>query len=76
VTDVERRLPAAHAAIRPDGGPWVARPERAFGVPTDVTEDVVREIRLAAGLADDEVCAIEETWSGLRPVVRRRDRGR
>ncbi|MEZ0284067.1 MAG: DUF3052 family protein [Thermoleophilia bacterium] len=74
--DLERRLPRAHAAIRPDGGIWVAWPKRASGVPTDLTEDVVREIGLAAGLVDNKVCAIDATWSGLRLVVRRRDRGR
>ena len=74
--DLERRLPRAHAAIRPDGGLWVAWPKRASGFPTDITEDVVREIGLAAGLVDNKVCAIDETWSGLRLVVRRRDRSR
>lgn len=73
--DLERRLPAAHAAILPDGGLWVAWPKRASGLPTDVTEDVVRDIALAAGLVDNKVCAIDETWSGLRLVVRLRDRG-
>ena len=74
--DLERRLPRAHAAIRPDGRLWVAWPKRASGVPTDITEDVVREIGLAAGLVDNKVCAIDATWSGLRLVVRLRDRGR
>jgi Protein of unknown function (DUF3052) len=74
--DLERRLPAASAAIRPDGGLWVAWPKRASGVPTDITEDVVREIGVAAGLVDNKVCAIDETWSGLRLVVRLRDRHR
>jgi hypothetical protein len=74
--DLEARLPGAGAAIRPDGGLWVAWPKRASGVPTDLTEDVVREIGLEAGLVDNKVCAIDGTWSGLRLVVRRRDRGR
>jgi hypothetical protein len=54
----------------------VAWPKRASGVPTDITEDVVREIALAAGLVDNKVCAIDATWSGLRLGVRLRDRGR
>jgi hypothetical protein len=53
------------------GGLWIAWPKRASGVPTDITEDVVREIALAAGLVDNKVCAIDEVWSGLRLVVRR-----
>jgi len=74
LADLRRRLPAAAAAIRPDGGLWVAWPKRASGVSTDLTEDVVRELGVAAGLVDNKVCAIDETWSGLRLVVRLRDR--
>ena len=73
--DLQRRLPAARAAVRPDGGIWVAWPKRASGVPTDITEDVVREVGVAAGLVDNKVCAIDATWSGLRLVVRLRHRG-
>ena len=54
-----------------DGGLWVAWPKRASGVPTDMTEDVVREVCLPLGLVDNKVCAIDETWSGLRVVWRR-----
>lgn len=72
--EVVRRLAAARRALRPDGGLWVAWPKRASGVPTDLTEDVVREVGLAAGLVDNKVCAIDTTWSGLRLVVRLRDR--
>lgn len=72
--DLARRLPAAQAAMRPDGGLWVAWPKGASGVPTDITEDVVRAMGLAAGLVDNKVCAIDATWSGLRLVVRVRDR--
>ena len=48
------------------GGLWIAWPKRASKVPTDVTEDVVRELALPMGLVDVKVCAIDETWSGLR----------
>jgi hypothetical protein len=74
--DLARRLPRARAAMRPDTGLWVAWPKRASGVPTDITEDVVREMGLAAGLVDNKVCAIDATWSGLRLVVRLADRPR
>ncbi len=73
---LERRLPALRAALDPAGGLWFAWPKRASGVPTDVTEDVVREAGLAAGLVDNKVCAIDATWSGLRLVVRLTDRPR
>ncbi|HUQ20391.1 MAG TPA: DUF3052 family protein [Gemmatimonadaceae bacterium] len=50
-----------------DGGMlWVAWPKKASGVKTDVTEDVIRGVALRAGLVDTKVCAIDETWSGLR----------
>jgi hypothetical protein len=62
--------------IFPDGALWVAWPKRSSGVPTDVTEDVVREVALPLGLVDNKVCAIDETWSGLRLVHRLENRGR
>jgi hypothetical protein len=75
-SELERRLPALSAAIDPAGGLWIAWPKRASGVATDVTEDVVREVGVAGGLVDNKVCAIDETWSGLRLVYRLRDRPR
>jgi hypothetical protein len=68
---LERRLAAIRRRMAPDAGLWVAWPKRASGVATDVTEDVVREIALPTGLVDNKVCAIDDTWSGLRLVVRR-----
>ncbi len=73
---LERRLPALRAALDPAGGLWIAWPKRASGVETDVTEDVVRMLGLAAGLVDNKICAIDQVWSGLRLVYRLRDRPR
>jgi hypothetical protein len=75
---LERRLAAMRRAIEPDGGLWIAWPKRASGVPTDITEDTIREVALPTGLVDNKVCAIDDTWSGLRLVVRKelRDRAR
>jgi len=73
-SELERRLESLKRALRTSGGLWIAWPKRASGVETDVTEDVVRELGLAAGLVDNKVCAIDETWSGLRLVYRLRDR--
>jgi hypothetical protein len=56
------------------GGLWIAWPKKASGVPTDLTENAVRDIGLAAGVVDNKVCAIDATWSGLRLVVRLADR--
>ena len=68
------RLPALARAIHPDGGLWLAWPKKASGVPTDLTGDVVRELGLAAGIVDIEVCAVDDTWSGLRFAHRRENR--
>jgi len=50
---------------------WVSWPKKAAGIPTDVTEDVVRELALPLGLVDVKVCAIDDTWSALKLVIRR-----
>jgi hypothetical protein len=55
-------------------GLWIAWPKRASKLETDLTEDVVRELALANTLVDNKVCAIDETWSGLRLVIRLKDR--
>lgn len=60
--------------IAPNGGYWIAWPKRSSGVPTDLTEDVLREVLLPTGLVDNKVCAIDDTWSGLRFVVRKERR--
>jgi hypothetical protein len=60
--------------IFPDGGLWVAWPKRSSGVATDVTDHVVRALALERGLVDNKVCAIDETWTGLRLVWRRERR--
>ncbi|WP_372789724.1 DUF3052 domain-containing protein [Paraconexibacter sp.] len=64
------RVPLTRA-IWPAGGWWVCWPKKASRVPTDITEDTVREIALPHGLVDNKVCAVDATWSGLRLVVRR-----
>ena len=69
--ELERRLPGLHAKLASNGMVWVAWPKRASRVPTDMTEDVVREVALPRGLVDVKVCAIDATWSGLKLVIRR-----
>jgi hypothetical protein len=71
---LERRLPALRRAMDPAAGLWIAWPKRSSGVETDMTEDVARELGLANRLVDNKVCAIDETWSGLRLVIRLKDR--
>ena len=72
--ELEKRFAQAVGRLDPSGGLWIAWPKRASGVATDLSEDVVRGIALAAGLVDNKVCAVDETWSGLRCVVRLADR--
>ena len=74
--ELERRLPRLIAALDPAGALWIAWPKRASRVETDLTEDVVRALGLAAGVVDVKVCAIDATWSGLKLVVRVKDRPR
>ncbi len=73
-SELELRFPGLTRALEPDGGLWVVWPKRASGAATDLTEDVVRDLAVAAGLVDNKVCAIDETWSGLRIVYRLKDR--
>ncbi len=68
--ELERRIEALARMIYPDGGLWIAWPKRGSGVATTVNENVVREVSLPLGLVDNKVCAIDETWSGLRVVWR------
>lgn len=72
----ESTIDVLGSAIRPDGGLWIAWPKKASKVATDMTEDVVREVALPRGLVDNKVCAIDETWSGLRIVWRKELRTR
>ena len=74
--DFKTNLPRLQALLEPNGGLWIAWPKRASGVQTDMTEDVVRKHALPRGLVDNKVCAIDETWTGLRLVVRLENRRR
>ncbi len=68
---LEARVDALLRVLDVDGGLWIAWPKRASGVPTDITEDTVRAVFLPLGLVDNKVCAIDDTWSGLRVVWRK-----
>jgi hypothetical protein len=69
--ELERRHRELSARLTPAGMLWVAWPKRASGIPTDVTENVLREVLLPGGMVDTKVCAIDDTWSGLRFVRRK-----
>jgi hypothetical protein len=57
-------------ALAPDGYVWISWPKRASKVPTNITEDVIRELCLPMGFVDIKVCAVSEVWSGLKLVIR------
>ena len=63
--------PRLTKAAAPNGGIWVAWPKRSSGVVTDISENTLREDILPSGWVDNKVCAIDETWSGLRFVLRK-----
>lgn len=69
--DLEARLITLRRQIAPDGQVWVSWPKKAAGVPTDITEDTIREVALPLGFVDTKVCAVDETWSGLKLVIRK-----
>jgi hypothetical protein len=72
--ELERRLASVRRRMAPAAGLWVAWPKKTSGVTTDMTEHVVRAVALPTGLVDNKVCAIDETWSGLRLVIRLENR--
>jgi hypothetical protein len=72
--ELDLALARGKGRLDPDGALWIGWPKRASGIATDVTEDVVRARAVALGLVDVKVCAIDETWSGLKLVVPVKDR--
>ena len=73
-TRLRGQLTAARKKIKPDAALWVSWPKKAAKVPTDITEDTIRELALPLGLVDIKVCAVDETWSGLKLVIRKEHR--
>lgn len=69
--ELESHLAALRHQITPDGHIWVSWPKQASKVPTDITEDSLRELALPIGLVDTKVCAVDEGWSGLKLVIRK-----
>jgi|SRR5471032_397918 len=67
---LQRHMAAARQHMTSAAGLWIAWPKKSSGVETDMTEDVVRTVALPTGLVDNKVCAIDDTWSGLRLVIR------
>jgi hypothetical protein len=72
--ELEAELPRLRSRMAPACGLWIAWPKRASRVPTDLTDQVVRDVALPTGLVDNKVCAIDQTWSALRLVIRLQNR--
>jgi hypothetical protein len=71
-----KALSGYRTRIREDAAVWVSWPKKAAKVPTNITEDVIRDVCLPMGFVDIKVCAVDETWSGLKLVIRKELRGR
>ena len=74
-SELSSRLSRLRKSMNPDAAIWVSWPKKSSKVPTDVTEDVIRELALPMGLVDIKVCAVSEVWSGLKLVIRKELRG-
>jgi len=70
-SELDAKLRRWRKTIKPDATIWISWPKKASKVPTDITEDVIREIALPMGFVDVKVCAVDETWSGLKLVIRK-----
>ena len=69
--DLEKTLRSLRSTLKPDAAVWVSWPKKSSKMPTDITEDVIREVTLPMGFVDIKVCAVDDTWSGLKLVVRK-----
>lgn len=69
--EMDRLLADLRHAINPAGFVWVSWPKKASKVPTDITEDTIREICLPMGWVDVKVCAVDQVWSGLKLMIRK-----
>jgi hypothetical protein len=72
--ELEDELPVLRSRMAPACGLWIAFPKRASKVPTDMSDHVIREIALPTGLVDNKICAIDQTWTAVRLVIRRENR--
>ena len=69
--ELQKTLATCRARLRPDSVVWVSWPKKSARLPTEVTEDTIREVALPLGFVDVKVCAVTDVWSGLKLVVRR-----
>ncbi len=72
--EMAEELTRLRAQIEPAGFVWVSWPKKSSKVPTDITEDAIREVALPMGFVDVKVCAVSDVWSGLKLVIRKSER--
>jgi Protein of unknown function (DUF3052) len=72
--DLYKDIVSLRNEIEPNGMIWISWPKKASKIPTDITEDVIRDLALQNGLVDIKVCAVDEIWSGLKLVIPVKDR--
>lgn len=72
--DLEQVLVELRELLEPAGFVWVSWPKKASKIATDLTEDVIRRVALPLGLVDVKVCAVSDIWSGLKLVIKERER--
>jgi hypothetical protein len=72
--ELQKQLPRLRAKLSDTGTLWVSWPKKSAGVPSDMTEDVIRDVALPLGLVDTKVCAVDATWSGLKLMIRQENR--
>ena len=68
---LDKALRAAVKKVSPDAAVWVSWPKKSSKVPTDITEETIRQVALPLGLVDIKVCAVDDVWSGLKLVIRK-----
>ena len=73
-SELAKQLSILRHKIAPDAAVWVSWPKKSSGVPTDITEDVIRAVALPLGFVDIKVCAVDDTWSGLKLMIRKENR--
>lgn len=71
---LQKQLASLRREIAANGVVWVSWPKKSSGVSTDITEDTIRQLALPLGFVDVKVCAVDETWSGLKLMIRRTER--
>ena len=74
--ELARHLEHLRQSLAPDGYVWISWPKKASKVPSDITEDVIREVALPLGFVDIKVCAVSDVWSALKLVIRVSERPR